>query len=144
MPFETERILTLSDTWLTTQASSLLLGFTFTDTGSIPTGISASSAGAEGLVRSKTETRESGVFKANSRVPSPDMRIGLVCAPSKLTNSPGGTCARESAGTMSSTNAATIPANSIFIDCPSLDDLQSQIGAWSYSSIHRKRNSVYR
>src|ERR1017187_4987847 len=91
MPCETETMLTLSDSWLTTQASSSVRGFT--ETGSMPTGISAISAGLDGFEMSKTDTRVSGVFKANRRVPSEDKRMGFVWAPSKLTNAFGGTCA---------------------------------------------------
>jgi len=37
-----------------------------------------------GLETSKTESRLSGVFTANKRVPSGESRTGLVCLPSKL------------------------------------------------------------
>ena len=60
IPRETDTTLTLSDTWLTTQASSSLTAWT--DTGSIPTGISRISWGAAGVVRSKMERRASAVF----------------------------------------------------------------------------------
>jgi hypothetical protein len=83
IPLETETILTLSDVWLTTQASSAVRGFT--DTGSMPTGISAINRGRLGLDKSNTETRASGVSTANSREPSGDNRIGWVWAPSKFT-----------------------------------------------------------
>ena len=76
-------MLMLSETSLTTQASSLFRGFT--ETGSMPTGISARRRGLDGWETSKTETRASGVFTAKSRVPSGESRIGLVCFPSKLT-----------------------------------------------------------
>src|SRR5215208_405803 len=74
----------LSETWLTTQASSFVRAFT--ETGSIPTGTSAISAGVEGCVRSKTDSRASGVLTANNRVPSGEILTGLVCDPSKFTN----------------------------------------------------------
>jgi hypothetical protein len=41
--------------------------------------------GHYGLEVSNTESRESGVFTANSRVPSGESRTGAVCLPSKLT-----------------------------------------------------------
>src|ERR1700691_3435679 len=115
IPLETETTLTLSDTWLTTQASSLLVGFTFTETGSIPTGISTVNLGAAGLVRSKTETRASGVLTANRRAPSGDMRIGLVCAPSKMTKADGGTCASTSAASDNKPTGANTPKNLILM-----------------------------
>src|SRR5437899_4952346 len=80
---ETETTLMLAETSLTTQASSLLSGLT--ETGSTPTGISAIRIGFPGLETSKTESRESGVLTAKSRMPSGERRIGLVCLPSKLT-----------------------------------------------------------
>src|SRR6476469_5650093 len=73
----------LSDTSFTTHTSSLFSGLT--DTGSIPTGISAISTGLPGFDTSKTDKRESGVLTAKRRVPSGERRIGLVCLPSKLT-----------------------------------------------------------
>src|SRR5688572_25911260 len=82
----------LSETSFTTHASSLLLGFT--DTGSIPTGISAIRIGLFGFEISKTERRASGVFTANNRVPSGETRTGLTCFPSKLTRF----CAGQSKG----------------------------------------------
>ena len=82
MPRETETTLTLSETSFTTHASSLESGFT--ETGSRPTGISAMSTGLDGLETSKTESRASGVFTANSRVPSGERRTGAVCLPSKF------------------------------------------------------------
>src|SRR5439155_7850933 len=99
--------LTESDTWLTTHTSSPLRGLH--DTGSTPTGISASSRGDDGLVAtSNTDSRASGVFTANSRVPSGDSRIGFVCDPSKLVygGGGGGVCARTTGTTR--TSAATI------------------------------------
>src|SRR5687767_5039477 len=80
---DTETMLMLSDTSFTTHASSLLRGFT--DTGSIPTGISAIRIGLLGLEMSNTDNRASGVFTAKSRVASGETRIGLTCLPSKLT-----------------------------------------------------------
>src|SRR6266478_2520531 len=79
---ETETTLMLSETSLTTHASSLLSGLT--ETGSMPTGISAMRIGFPGLETSKTDSRESGVLTAKSRIPSGERRIGLVCLPSKL------------------------------------------------------------
>src|SRR6185369_272778 len=83
MPRETDTTLMLSESSFTTHASSLFRGFT--DTGSRPTGISAMRMGFEGLEVSNTESRASGVFTANSRVPSGESRTGAVCLPSKLT-----------------------------------------------------------
>src|SRR5436853_4638016 len=80
---ETDTTLMLSETSLTTHASSLLSGFT--ETGSTPTGISAMRIGFPGLETSNTESRESGVLTAKRRIPSGERRIGLVCLPSKLT-----------------------------------------------------------
>src|SRR5580692_8256161 len=102
MPFETETTLTVSDSWFTTQASSLPAtpGLMLTDTGSIPTGISTSNfglAGLPGAVRLNTDRVALGVFTANRRVPSAEIRTGLVCAPSKLTYAAGGTCAASGA-----------------------------------------------
>ena len=82
MPRETETTLTLSETSLTTHASSLETGFT--DTGSRPTGISAMRMGFDGLEVSNTESLASGVFTANNRVPSGESRTGVVCFPSKF------------------------------------------------------------
>src|SRR5579863_5723495 len=110
IPFETETTLILSDSWLTTQASSLLCGFTFTETGSIPTGISTIREGLDGFDTSKTDTRLSGVFNANSREPSAERRIGLVWAPSKLTKAVNGTCASASGVTSVKPAAKTTPA----------------------------------
>src|SRR5579862_9884440 len=115
MPFETETTLMLLETWLTTQASSLLEGFTLTDTGSIPTGISPISAGAAGLVRAKTDKVALGVLRANRREPSADMRMGLVWAPSKLTNADGVTCPSASTGSNSHTPAVIASLNSAVI-----------------------------
>lgn len=83
MPRETETTLTLSETSFTTHTSSLFSGFT--ETGSMPTGISATRIGFEGFDVSNTESRASGVLTANSRVPSGESRAGAVCLPSKLT-----------------------------------------------------------
>src|SRR5687768_11056230 len=82
MPRETETMLTLSESWLTTHASSFVRGLT--DTGSRPTGISAIQTGAVGMETSNTERALWAVLTANRRVPSGDKRTGLVCAPSKL------------------------------------------------------------
>ena len=87
MPRETDTMLMLSDSWLTTHTSSLLRGLT--ETGSSPTGISAMSVGAHGCERSKTDKRASGVFTANNREPSADTRIGLVSDDSKFANASG-------------------------------------------------------
>src|SRR5882672_6203242 len=83
MRWETETTLMLSETSLTTQTSSLLRGLT--ETGSRPTGISASNRGLEGWVTSNTDNRPSGVLTANNREPSGESRTGLVCLPSKFT-----------------------------------------------------------
>src|SRR5258708_4551510 len=93
IPFATETTLTESDSWFTTQASSLVRGLT--ETGSMPTGISAINLGLDAVVTSKTDSRASAVLTANSRVPSGDKRMGLVCAPSKLTYALSGTWAGD-------------------------------------------------
>src|SRR5688572_16370248 len=80
---DTETTLTLSETSFTTHASSLLKGFT--ETGSMPTGISAMRIGFCGFETSKTESRLSGVFTAKRREPSGERRTGEVCLPSKFT-----------------------------------------------------------
>src|SRR6266496_2566772 len=80
---ETDTTLTLSETSLTTQISSLSRGVT--ETGSTPTGISAMRKGLNGCVTSNTESRVSGVLTAKSRVPSGERLMGRVCLPSKLT-----------------------------------------------------------
>src|ERR1700690_1356273 len=84
MPFDTETTLTLLDAWLTTQASSLVRGFT--ETGPTPTGISAISEGLLGWVTSNTDNESFAVLTAKSRVPSAESRIGLVWAASKFAN----------------------------------------------------------
>src|ERR1039458_9685063 len=68
MPCETETMLTLSDSWLTTQASSSVRGFT--ETGSMPTGISTISAGLDGFEMSKTDTRVSVFDISNPSSPA--------------------------------------------------------------------------
>ena len=60
-------MLTSSESWFTTQASALLSAVT--ETGSMPTGISAMRVG-EAPVRSKTESRLSAVLTTSSRLPS--------------------------------------------------------------------------
>src|SRR5215210_2592698 len=78
-----ETTLMLSETSFTTQTSSSVNGAT--ETGSMPTGISAVKIGLSGLETSNTDSRLSGVLTANSFVPSGESRIGLICLPSKLT-----------------------------------------------------------
>jgi hypothetical protein len=90
IPRERETMLIVSETWLTTQASSVERGWT--ETGPIPTGISVSKTGAD-WVTSNTESRASGVLTAKRRVPSADNRIGFVWAASKFTNDAGFTWA---------------------------------------------------
>ena len=87
-------MLTESETSFTTHASSFEIAFT--DTGSIPTGISRikTGAGFAGFDTSKTESRPSGVFTAKRRVPSGERQMGRVCCDSKFTYE--GVCARSS------------------------------------------------
>src|SRR5688500_6650968 len=89
---ETDTILMLSDTSFTTHASSAFRGLT--ETGSIPTGISAIRTGLFGFEISKTARRASGALTANNGVPSGETRTGLTCFPSKLTR----VCAGQSKG----------------------------------------------
>src|ERR1035441_3865201 len=91
-PATAETTLMLLETWLTTQASSPVRGFT--ETGPSPTGIWASNLGLVGVVTSNTESDALGVFTANRSVPSAERRTGLVCASSKLAKTGGGACAR--------------------------------------------------
>ena len=77
-------MLTSSDRLLTTHASLSLSAAT--DTGSMPTGISAIRRGA-GPVRSNTESRLSGVLTTSSRLPSGVSAAGCTWALSKCTKS---------------------------------------------------------
>src|ERR1039457_3225507 len=73
--------------------------------------IRLSSDGTRLFALNTPDTRVSGVFKANRRVPSEDKRMGFVWAPSKLTNSFGGTCA--AAGPIAAATERTAnPSNS--------------------------------
>src|ERR1035441_5499784 len=92
IPCETETMLTLLETWLTTHTSSPVRGFT--ETGPSPTGIWASKLGLAGVVTSNTESDAFGVFTANRRVPSAERRTVLGFASSKLAKTGGGACAR--------------------------------------------------
>jgi hypothetical protein len=62
MPFDADTTLTLFETWLTTQISSLVRGFT--DTGPTPTGISDNKTGLLGVVTSNTERELFAEFTA--------------------------------------------------------------------------------
>src|SRR5262249_38752282 len=104
IPLETETMLMLLDTWLTTHTSSLFLGFS--ETGSRPTGISAINTGFAGWVTSNTDNVAFGVLTANKRVPSGERRMGLVCAPSKFAKAPDGTCPKAAGASDADTKMA--------------------------------------
>jgi hypothetical protein len=67
-------MLTLSESWFVTHTSSRVRGCT--DTGSRPTGISATRNGDAGTDRSNTLSRPPIVSATNNRVPSAESRMG--------------------------------------------------------------------
>src|SRR5580658_1236050 len=94
----------------------VLLGLMLTETGSMPTGISAINAGLDGVpvqvdevLTQKTDKVPLGVFTANRRVPSAEIRMGLVCAPSKLTKALGGACAAMGPAASAANNTLNTP-----------------------------------
>src|ERR1039458_9905607 len=78
-PATAETTLMLLETWLTTQASSPVRGFT--ETGPSPTGIWASNLGLVGVVTSNTESDALGVFTANRSVPSAERPVIVLRRP---------------------------------------------------------------
>ncbi len=80
-------MLTSSESWFTTQAS--LSESAATDTGSSPTGISATRFANDGgpWLTSKTESRLSGVLTTSRRLPDGVRQAGWTCALSKWTKS---------------------------------------------------------
>ena len=90
----TSTMLTLSDKWFTTQTSLALRAATAT--GSIPTGTDAARRSPPPF-RSKISRRSSGVFTANSRVPSGDSASGRTWPLSKVTNEASAADAQVSA-----------------------------------------------